>query len=261
MGSSFPSMDFSLAGDFHPQFGLDELDELSYTGMDFTSTFNPSAADWNATGEQGPPPMPSMVPPQSPPAEPPATEPPRAGDSTPPQKPTDRETLTVHLLSQHFSRQLTGRFSFKSADWTFYNFFFHRFTTSHPWVLSAILSWTSASLFYSGRWKDLVIANFHYEQCLSQIIKIYGRSFDDVEFMWPSAYDPVKDRHFSVASTEDIDALFVSCFFLALFDQMAARPSHIRKIFRFISHVLQVPSVRDNMGGVRSRVSTWVWQS
>lgn len=176
MGSSFPSMDFSLAGDFHPQFGLDELDELSYSGMDFTSTFNPSVADWNATCEQEPPLMPIMAPPQSPPAESP-------------------------------------------------------------------------------------IANFHYEQCLSQIIKIYGRSFDDVEFMWPVAYDPVTDQNFSVASTEDIDALFVSCFFLALFDQMAARPSHIRKIFRFISHVLQVPNVRDNMGGVRSRVSTWVWQS
>ncbi|KFY76962.1 hypothetical protein V499_03531 [Pseudogymnoascus sp. VKM F-103] len=253
LGNSFPLMDFPLAGDFHPQFGLDEL---SYSGMDFTSTFNPPAADWNATREQEPPLMTSMTSPQSPLTESHAMESSRAGDRTPSQKSTD-ETLTVHLLSQHFSRQLTGRFSFKSADWTFYNFFFHRFTTSHPWVLSAILSWTSASLFYSGRWKDLVIANSHYEQCLSQIIKIYGRGFDDVEFMWPSAYDPVTDRHFSAASTEDIDALFVSCFFLALFDQMAARPSHIRKIFRFISHVLQVPNVRNNMGGVRSRVSTW----
>lgn len=258
LGNSFPSMDFSLAGDFHPQFGLDEL---SYLDMDFTSTFNPSAVDWNATREQGPPSMSSMASPQSPLIESLAMESPRAGDRTPSQTPTDRETLTVHLLSQHFSRQLTGRFSFKSADWTFYNFFFHRFTTSHPWVLSAILSWTSASLFYAGRWKDLGIATFHYEQCLLQINKISGRSFDDVEFMWPSAYDPVKDRHFSVASTEDIDALFVSCFFLALFDQMAARSSNIRKIFRFIAHVLQVPNVRDNMGGVRSRVSTWVWQS
>ncbi|KFY38368.1 hypothetical protein V495_06612 [Pseudogymnoascus sp. VKM F-4514 (FW-929)] len=253
LDSSFPSIDFSLAGDFHPQFGMDEL---SYLGMDFTSTFNPSAVDWNVTCEQGPPSMSNMASPQNPLVQPLAMEPPPAGDQTPSQKPAD-ETLTVHLLSQHFSRQLTGRFSFKSADWTFYNFFFHRFTTSHPWVLSAILSWTSASLFYSGRWKDLNIATFHYEQCLSQLTKISGRSFDDVEFTWPSAYDPVKDRHFSAASIEDIDALFVSCFFLALFDQMAARPSHIRKIFRFISHVLQVPNVRDNMGGVRSRVSTW----
>ncbi|KAL5352335.1 hypothetical protein ACLOAV_002282 [Pseudogymnoascus australis] len=254
LGSSFPSMDFSLAGDFYPQFGVDEL---SYSDMDFTSTFDPSLVEWSVTREQGAPSMSSMAAPQPPPTESLAMESPRAGDRTPSQKPTDKETLTVHLLSQHFSRQLTGRFSFKSADWTFYNFFFHRFTTSHPWVLSAILSWTSASLFYSGRWKDLVIANFHYEQCLSQIIKIYGRSFDDVESRWPLSYNPVTDRHFSAASTEDIDALFVSCFFLALFDQMAARPSHIKKIFRFISHVLQVPNIQHNMGGVRSRVSTW----
>lgn len=258
LGDSFPSMDFSLAGDFYAQFGLDEL---SYSGMDFTSSFDPSAVNWDATREQVPPSMSSIASPQTPPIESLAMESPRAGDRTQSQKPADKETLTVHLLSQHFSRQLTGRFSFKSADWTFYNFFFHRFTTSHPWVLSAILSWTSASLFYSGRWKDLAIATFHYEQCVSQITKICGCSFDDIEFMWPSAYDPVTDKHFSAASTEDIDALFVSCFFLALFDQMAARPSHIRKIFRFISHVLQVPNVRDNMEGVRSRVSTWVCQS
>lgn len=253
LGGCFPSMDFSLPEDFHPLFSLDEL---SYSDMDFTGTFNLAADDWNIACEQG---IPSMLgtTSQNVSTEVHVLESQRS-DRILSQRSIDGETLPVHLLSQHFSRQLTSRFSFKPADWTFYNFFFHRFTTSHPWVLSAILSWTSASLFYSGRWKDLAVATFHYDQCLSQIIKISGRSFDDVETEWPSEYDPIKDRHFSAASTDDIDALFVSCFFLALFDQMAARPSQIRKIFHFVSHILQVPNVQGNMAGVRSRVSTWV---
>ena len=90
LGNSFPSMDFSLAGDFQPQFGLDEL---PYLDMDFTSTFNPSAVDWNVTREQGPPSISSMASPQSPMTESLGMESPQAGDRTPSQKPADKEKI------------------------------------------------------------------------------------------------------------------------------------------------------------------------
>ncbi|OBT83612.1 hypothetical protein VE02_07524 [Pseudogymnoascus sp. 03VT05] len=100
LGNSFPLMDFPLAGDFHPQFGLDEL---SYTGMDFTSTFNPPAVDWNVAREEEPPLMPSMASPQSPPTESLAMESPRADDRTPSQKPTDKETHCALAVTTFFS--------------------------------------------------------------------------------------------------------------------------------------------------------------
>jgi hypothetical protein len=175
-----------------------------------------------------------------------------------PAKKAKLESLPVHLLAQHFSRQLTGRYSFKSADWTFYTYFFHRFTTSHPWVLSSILAWTSAHLFYSGKAESLNTSLSHYDECISHMSKKYGRTIHEIDAAWPTEYDEEKDAALATAATDDVDAIFVGHFFLALFDLITARPHQIRKILRFIAHVLHIPGVGNNMGGVRSRVATWV---
>lgn len=177
-----------------------------------------------------------------------------------PAKKAKISNVPDHVLSHHFSRKLSGRYSFKTADWTFYTYFFHRFTRTHPWVLSSILAWTSAHLCYSTKAEDLDDPLRHYSDCVSYIKEHYGLALDDIDAIWPGEYDPDRDNLFASASVDDIDAIFVGHFFLALFDLMITRTHQLRKILRFISHILRIPQVKSDMGGVRSRVATWVCQ-
>ncbi len=83
----------------------------------------------------------------------PATPPPATASraANPPGPPS----LPGHILAQHYSSELARKYSSKSAEWTFYTYFFHRFTQSHPWVLRAIQAWTATHLFYAGKTASL----------------------------------------------------------------------------------------------------------
>lgn len=176
----------------------------------------------------------------------------------PPAKKTKRGHLPTHMLAQHFSQKLASKYSFKSPDWNYYTYFFHRFTRSHPWVLSSMLSWSSASLCFSSKAGDLDDSLQHYSDCLSHMQNEYGFTPEDLERIWPCAYDPIRDDAFVRASADDMDAIFVGYFFLALSDLMAARSAQFRNVLRFIAHLLRIPKIKSAMEGVRSRVATWV---
>ena len=176
----------------------------------------------------------------------------------PSTKESDSRRLPRHLLAQHFAQKLTGRYSFKSSQWTYHTYFFHRFTNTHSWVLSAMLAWTSANLFYNEKVESLDTACSHYQESLAQISECSGRDLDEVSKSWPATNHQEHNRKLAEAETDDIDAIFVACFYLALHDLITARPYQVRKILRFIAHVLKVPNVWQAMGGIRSRVALWV---
>lgn len=181
-------------------------------------------------------------------------------DSTgePPREINKPGSLPAHVLAQHYSTKLTNKYSFKSADWTFYTYFFHRFTQSHPGVLSSIQAWAGTNLFYSGKADSLVASLHDYADCVLYMKEKYGINHDDFEDPLPSIHDSAGDMQLVDASEDDIDAIFIGHFFLALSDLMSARAHQLRKVLRFIAHILQTSEVKQSMGGVRSRVASWV---
>lgn len=171
---------------------------------------------------------------------------------------SDTTPLPGHILAQHYSSELARKYSFKSSEWTFYTYFFHRFTQSHPWVLCSIQAWTSTHLYYSGKLPSLQSAVADYSRFVDHMRKHYGVSHEDFGQPQPhQRVDPV-DSRLADATPDDIDAIFVGHFFLALADLMAARPLPFRSILRFIAHLLQTPEIKGRMTGVRSRVASWV---
>jgi hypothetical protein len=130
------------------------------------------------------------------------------------------EGIPTHLLAQHYSRALAGKFSFKRPDWTFYTYFYHRFARSHPIALSVILAWTSANLFFVGQATFLDDAISHYDDSISLITRKYGISLPSCT-LWGDIAG--YSSHLSFQTDDDRDALFVACFFLALLDLALAR--------------------------------------
>ncbi|KAJ5989658.1 hypothetical protein N7481_004868 [Penicillium waksmanii] len=176
-----------------------------------------------------------------------------SGSARPNKRPRT-EGIPTHLLAQHYSRALAGRFSFKRPDWTFYTYFYHRFARSHPIALSAILAWTSANLFFVGQATSLHDAISHYDDSISLISKKYGISLPDCK-SWRDMVG--HSRNLSSQSDDDRDALFVACFFLALLDLALARSGPLLITIRFIASLLQSPEFKERMTGVQARVLSW----
>lgn len=159
----------------------------------------------------------------------------------------DTTPLPGHILAQHYSSELARKYSFKSSEWTFYTYLFHRFTQSHPWVLCSIQAWTSTHLFYSGKTKSLSSAEVDYSNFVNHMKTYYGISHEEFGQGNETSHN---DRRLVEATADNIDAIFVGHLFLALADLMAARPSPFRSILRFVAHLLQMPDIRTRMSGV-----------
>lgn len=170
----------------------------------------------------------------------------------------DTTPLPGHILAQHYSSELARKYSFKSPEWTFYTYFFHRFTQSHPWVLCSIQAWTSTHLYYSGKIQSFHSAVADYSRFVEHMKAAYGISHEDFGQAQQHQINHLADRRLADATPDDIDAIFVGHFFLALADLMTARPHPFRSILRFIAHLLKIREIKSRMTGVRSRVASWV---
>ncbi|KAJ5104235.1 hypothetical protein N7532_004764 [Penicillium argentinense] len=169
-----------------------------------------------------------------------------------PTKRLRRDELPTHLLAQHYSRALTGRFSFKQPEWTFYTYFFHRFAGTHFAVRSAILAWTAANLFFAQQASSLDDTFAHYHDSLTSIVGKYDVAFES----WQAQEHNMDVLHH--LSDDDMDALFVASFFLALTDLALARSSPLRKFIRFIAAILNDSELKQNLTGVQARITSWV---
>ncbi|KAH8428371.1 Zn(II)2Cys6 transcription factor [Aspergillus melleus] len=172
-----------------------------------------------------------------------------------PFQPPSLQGLPIRLLTQYYGRVLDGQLTYKRPDWTYYTFFFHRFNAHYRCLLSAIQSWASASLHAAGKKESLEDALQSYYDSMSMMIKGYGITANS-----PSTIEHRMERtaNFLTCTTaEERDAMFVTYFFLALFDLMAARPRQFRGILSFIASFLKNPNFRSQMTGVQARVAYW----
>jgi hypothetical protein len=165
------------------------------------------------------------------------------------------EEIPDHFLAQHYTRNLTGRYSSKDRGWNYYAHFYHRFTNSHPFVLAALYAWTSAHLFFAGNLKSLHNAFRHYERCLEQIS--IGHSLN-IDILSSQAKAGIAQTNLlDTLSDDDVDAIGVSMYFLASTDLLASRRTSLQNLVQAMAalHLAGLPARRRK--GLFSTVSSW----
>jgi hypothetical protein len=163
------------------------------------------------------------------------------------------ENIPDHLLAQHYTRNLTGRYSSKDRGWNYYTYFYNRFTNTHPFVLSALYSWTAAHLFFSGALKTLDNAIKYYYRCLSQM------SISHNILVATSVEESLEidgSQGVIQLSADDLDAVVVSLYFLASTDLLAARPQELRSLLRAMTTLVSLPN-RHPRDGLAFEVCNW----
>jgi len=165
------------------------------------------------------------------------------------------EEIPDHFLAQHYTRTLTSRYSSKDRGWNYYAHFYHRFTNSHAFVLSALYAWTSAHLFFAGNLKSLDNAFKHYERCLQQISTSHHLNIDALSTQATACAGQINLP--SLLSDDDIDAIGVSMYFLASTDLLASRRAPLRNLVQAMTalHLAGLPARRRK--GLFSTVSSW----
>lgn len=159
-----------------------------------------------------------------------------------------------HLLAQHYTRNLTGRYSSRDSGWNFYMYFYTRFTTSHPFVLSSLYAWTATHLFYSGTLHSLQDAFSHYKKCCSDIRNLFKIDLDR-QFTTPIDNSEV----FVVAQihSDDLDAIAVALYFLASTDLIMSRSEELGQVLRMVTLLLQTKH-QEISNSLFTKVSTWL---
>lgn len=165
------------------------------------------------------------------------------------------EEIPDHFLAQHYTRNLTGRYSSKDRGWNYYNHFYSRFTNSHAFVLYALYSWTAVHLFYAGTLKSLDNAWKHYEKCLEQIKAVHRVDLKSLATSDPSNAD--QTNQLQTLSADDIDAIGVSLYFLASSNLLASRRQELEDVIRIMTVLLSIDMPCRRQNGLFLTVSTW----
>jgi hypothetical protein len=164
------------------------------------------------------------------------------------------ENIPDHLLAQHYTRTLTALYSSKERGWNYYTYFYNRFTITHPFVLSALYSWTSAHLFFSGTLKSIEHAIKYYERCLNQISLSHNIGLASC----PDGSSELNGFPGEVQlSGDDLDAIVISLYFLASTDLLAARPRELRRLLRMTTALVTLQKARDPKGGLSFEIFNW----
>ncbi|KAH7025665.1 uncharacterized protein B0I36DRAFT_293256 [Microdochium trichocladiopsis] len=142
-------------------------------------------------------------------------------------------SISDHVLAQHYKQKLTGRYSSKDPAWNYYVHFYNRFSSSHPFVLSALYAWTSAHLFCTGILKATTDALSHYHNCLAELQRWFGLTID-------RPLDPLDSGLQEIQTTDDdtLDAITVGLYFLASTDLMLGDFGRLRRVLDLEAEIL-----------------------
>ncbi|KAH8893619.1 MFS general substrate transporter [Thozetella sp. PMI_491] len=165
--------------------------------------------------------------------------------------PGSTSAVSDHVLAQHYTRNLTSRYSSKNQGWNYHTYFFNRFNSSHPFVLSALYAWTSAHLFCSGSLTSPSNALVHYEKCLLGLKQAFG-----IEISVDVSSGHSLDWMDSGIGAHDFDAIAVAFFFLASTDLTLSRPAELQNLLALEADVLQWKD-SDGLDSVFLKIATW----
>jgi hypothetical protein len=164
--------------------------------------------------------------------------------------PTESSSISEHVLAQHYTRNLTGRYSSKDPGWNYYTHFYTHFSAKYPFVASSLYAWTSVHLYCTGtpNSRDSTLA--HYQKSIAEMESTYGFKLLHDTIHLPMNWvtpETVQD---------DYDAIAVSLYFLASTDLMLSRFSHLRRILEFEAHLVKIRNSEES-GALFAKIATW----
>ena len=165
--------------------------------------------------------------------------------------PSSTSAVSDHVLAQHYTRNLTSRYSSKNQGWNYHTYFFNRFSSSHPFVMSALYAWTSAHLFCAGVINSADNSLLHYSKCVAGLkhvfnMEVLAKTGLNHDLSWLTA-DVGDDDH---------DAIAVALFFLAWTDLILSRPRDLRNLLELEASILEQRRYRGS-DSVFIKMATW----
>ncbi|KAH8682581.1 hypothetical protein BX600DRAFT_374941 [Xylariales sp. PMI_506] len=173
-----------------------------------------------------------------------------ASEGSIPASPSAASTISDHVLAQHYTRSLTGRYSSKDPGWNYYMHFYTRFSTTHTFVLSSLYAWTSVHLYCTGNLSSRANALTHYQKAISEIRNAYGLELlaEDIQYQAQMVVSGV--------GKEDLDAIAVAMYFLASTDLMLSRAINLRWILQFEAGLIRA-RMPTSFETLFSQIATW----
>lgn len=165
--------------------------------------------------------------------------------------PSSPSVVSDHVLALHYTQNLTSRYSSKKQGWNFHTYFFNRFSSSHPFVMSALYAWTSAHLLCAGAIASEENSQLHYAKCVCGLKRVFN-----MEVRPSAGLD--HDLHWMTAVTrdDDFDAIAVALFFLASTDLILSRPGDLRNLLDLEATIIKRRNYR-GPDSVFIKIATW----
>lgn len=160
--------------------------------------------------------------------------------------------VSDHVLAQHYTQNLTTKYTSKEQGWNHHTYFFNRFNSSHPFVISSLYAWTAAHLFCNGTVDSDANAMEHYEKSLAGLGDQLG-----VDLLSANATDDASQNWFALlAQGDDMDAVSVTLYFLAWTDLILSRRVALRRMLNLEALLLERRG-HDQSHSVYVRMAVW----
>lgn len=177
------------------------------------------------------------------------------------QKYTSEETMTNdETLERHYLANLTGAFSSKRREWTFYTYIYNHYVSSYKFLRSAIYAWSSADFYFTNStdgpedaYSRYILTLNEMAEWLADRLKIKQLGTNDVFSLLSTISSNIKEFR-----DEDLDALFSSFYFLAQFDVVFCRLNELLHLLDCLAKFIRRASTYQLPRGVHARVCSWL---
>ncbi|KAH7136220.1 major facilitator superfamily domain-containing protein [Dactylonectria macrodidyma] len=160
--------------------------------------------------------------------------------------------ISDRVLAQHYTQNLTSKYSSKEQGWNNHTYFFNRFNSSHPFVISSLYAWTAAHLFCNGTIDSQANAMGHYDKSLVGLGNQLG-----IDLLSATATGEADQTWFApLAHDDDLDAVSVALYFLAWTDLLLSRRVSLRRILNLEALLLEHRG-HDQSHSVYVRMAVW----
>ncbi|KAF5602523.1 hypothetical protein FPCIR_1864 [Fusarium pseudocircinatum] len=163
------------------------------------------------------------------------------------------QTVSDRVLAQHYTQNLAAKYSSKGQTWNNHTYFFHRFNSSHSFVISSLYAWTAAHLHCNGTLGSEASALEHYEKSLVALGDQLGVHLEiggmegELSQTWPQL----------ITRDDDLDAVSVTLYFLAWTDLLLSRRASLKRMLSLEACLLESRGHGDQSQSVYGRMAVW----
>ncbi|KAJ6038584.1 hypothetical protein N7499_004321 [Penicillium canescens] len=160
--------------------------------------------------------------------------------------------VSDRVLAQHYTQNLTSKYSSKERGWNNHTYFFNRFSSSHPFVISSLYAWTAAHLHCYGALGSEVDALEHYGKSLAGLRDQLG-----IHLLAENVTEEASQTWFQLlAKDDDLDAVSVTLYFLAWTDLLLSRQASLKQMLSLEALLLGIRG-HDQLHSIYVRMAVW----